>query len=332
MRLGIVLAVLFVLSGCQAMEAGSTRSRSTPTDAMTQLASVLPGDFDNHEQVARESAGEAGVGRAGAVRVQHSLRLVDRGHEEITWLWRLQSEGKQRRDAIWFIRAHRAADGRHVRIVPYRAIEPAAARAQFTQPPPQPFRYDPAQWAALDACAENGEWDGAKFSAAADSTACSALLPGLGDDAALLPLRLSTDTDMIRVATFSDLSRGADAVQEARRVRWFSGWAAINGGGPRATAANQDWHMQNGLRLSSEGGRVALHWRDGASSGYSLELERTSYPERKLSVLQLNVIDDSSSKTLTYVWTDMHANAIGLNLGWLQGGFTEQVATPAGAR
>jgi hypothetical protein len=291
---------------------------------MTQLASVLPGDFDNHEQIARDS------GRVEALHVQHSLRLVDRGREEITWLWRLHSEGKQQRDAIWFTRAHQAADGRHVRIVLYRSIDPAAARAQFAEAP-QPFHFDPAQWAELDACAENGQWDGAKFSSAADSTACSALLPGLGDDAALLPLRLSTDADMIRVATFSDLSRGADAVEEARRVRWFSGWAAINGGGPRATAANQDWHMQNGLRLSSEGGRVALHWRDGAPSGYSLELERTSYPERKLSVLQLNVIDDSSSKTLTYVWTDMHANAIGVNLGWLQGGFTEQAAKPAAA-
>ena len=111
-------------------------------------------------------------------------------------------------------------------------------------------------------------------------------------------------------------------MQEARRVRWFSGWAAINGGGPRASAENQDWHLQRDLRLGSEGSRIALHWRDGAPSGYSLELERTSYPERKLSVLQLNVIEDASGKTMTYAWTDPHADAIGLNLGWLQVGLT----------
>jgi hypothetical protein len=147
------------------------------------------------------------------------------------------------------------------------------------------------------------------------------LLPGLGQDAALLPLRLSIDGDMLRVATFADTSRSADAVEEARRVRWYDGWAAINGGGPNAKSDNKDWHLQRDLHLSSEGGRVALHWRDGAPSGYSLELERTSYPERKLSVLQLNVIDDASGRTMTYVWSDPGVGSIGLNLGWLQAGF-----------
>jgi len=163
-------------------------------------------------------------------------------------------------------------------------------------------------------------------SAAASTEACSALLPGLGEGAALLPLRFSIDGDMLRVATFADAPRGADAVEEARRVRWFEGWAVINGGGPQAKAGNQDWHLDRDLRLSSEGGRVPLRWRDGAAAGWSLELERTSYPERKLSVLQLNVIDDASGKVLTYVWADPQANAIGMNLGWLQLGFAQSAS------
>src|SRR5262249_50515411 len=178
-------------------------------------------------------------------------------------------------------------------------------------------------------CALDLTWDGSKISAAANAEGCSALLPGLGEVAALLPLRFSIDGDMLRVATFADAPRGADAIEEARRVRWFEGWAVVNGGGPQAKAGNQDWHLDRDLRLSSEGGRTPLRWRDGAPTGWTLELEHTSYPERKLSVLQLNVIDDASSKVLTYVWADPQANAIGMNLGWLQLGFTQ---TTPGAR
>ena len=110
--------------------------------------------------------------------------------------------------------------------------------------------------------------------------------------------------------------------------RWFSGWAAINGGGPQARADNTDWHMQNDLRLSSDGARVALHWRDGVATGYSLELAHASYPGRKLVALQLNVIEDKTGKSITYVWADDKADSIGLNLGWLQVGLQEE-ALPA---
>jgi hypothetical protein len=112
--------------------------------------------------------------------------------------------------------------------------------------------------------------------------------------------------------------------------REFAGWAAINGGGPQARATNNDWHMQDDLRLSIGGARVPLHWRDGVAAGYSLELVRASYPDRKLVVLQLNVIEDAGGKTLTYVWTDDKADAIGLNLGWLQVGLQQVAADRQG--
>ena len=115
----------------------------------------------------------------------------------------------------------------------------------------------------------------------------------------------------------------------APTVRAFSGWAAINGGGPLARANNSDWHLQNDLRLSEAGGRVKLHWRDGVATGYSLELKHQSYPERKLDVLQLDVVEDASGKTMTYVWADESARALGLNLGWLQVGLrADEVAVP----
>lgn len=319
----VVLFGLIVLAGCQNLATGPQHARSAAgidAGALANLAAVLPGDYDNHEQVERaRAANKAGTGIA-PMHVQHSLRVVESGRDSVTWLWRLSVSGKTGSNSIWLMRALVSADGHHLRFVPSRPTDAAAAQAQFAGPA-NAFHFEAAQWAELDPCAQSGQWDGAKFSAAANVESCSALLPGLGEDAALLPLRFSFDGDMLRVATFADSSRSADAFEEARRVRWYDGWAAINGGGPNAKSDNNDWHLQRDLRLSSEGGRAALHWRDGAPSGYSLELERTSYPERKLSVLQLNVIDDGSGRTITYAWTDPAVGTIGLNLGWLQVGF-----------
>ena len=113
------------------------------------------------------------------------------------------------------------------------------------------------------------------------------------------------------------------------QTRSFAGWAAINGGGPQARASNTDWHLQGDLHLVEGGGRVALHWRDGVATGYSLELKHQNYPERKLSVLQLDVIEDANGKTLTYVWSDDNARSLGLNLGWLQVALQIEAAPPA---
>lgn len=327
----VLLLGLTALAGCQSLGTGSQHAHSAvgvDAGALANLAAMLPGDYDNHEQVERaQAANKAGTGIV-PMRVQHSMRVVESGRDNVTWLWRLSVIGKAGSSSIWLLRATVAADGHRLRFVPSRPTDTATAQALFADTG-KAFHFEAAQWADLEPCAQSGEWDGRKFSAAANVESCSALLPGLGEAAALLPLRLSIDADMLRVATFADSSRSADAIEEARRVRWYDGWAAINGGGPNAKSDNNDWHLQRDLRLSSEGGRAPLHWRDGAPSGYTLELERTSYPERKLSVLQLNVIDDASGRTVTYVWTDPAVGTIGLNLGWLQVGFGPAAAPGA---
>ena len=315
-----MLAGLAALAGCEAMAPVGKHPRGGTDDPLARLVAGLPGEYDNHEQVAHSR------GEAAPTRVQHDVRRVDSGRDAATWLWRLHSLDNTALTSIWLLRAQATEKGGRVRLVPYRPLDKAVAEAAFG-PAPKTFKFVAEQWAELAPCALDGVWDEVKFSAAASIEACSALLPGLGETAALLPLRLQLEDDMLRVATFSDSARGADAIELARRVRWFDGWAAINGGGPQAKAANQDWHLDRDVRLSSEGGRVALKWRDGSPSGYTLELERTAYPERKLTVLQLNVIDDRSGSSLTYAWTDPQAQAIGVNLGWLQVGLTR--AAPA---
>lgn len=318
MRAIALLILSGLLAACQ-----SAPSRGVPAgDALARLDTALAGDWDNHEQV-KSSASGTSAGTAVAIpRVRESLRRVDSRRDGSLWLWRLESDdAKAQTKALWLFLITSTDNDNRVTLTPYRPLDPAAADAMFDGK--RKFHFDTAQWAELAPCVQTGEWKDARFQAQADAAACSAMLPGLGAVAALLPLRLTVDGEMLRSSTFADQARGLDARSDARRVRWFSGWAAINGGGPKARAGNNDWHMQKDLRLSSEGGRVELHWRDGAASGYSLELERTTYAERKLHVLQLNVIEDASGQTIDYVWADPGTRAIGFNLGWLQVGLNE---------
>ena len=325
-RIALIGLLLSFLVGCQAAgprhAAGETAAEG---DAISRLVRAMPGDYDNHEQVAHAATTRKSDGAIAPLQVQHGLRVVETGRDGASLLWRLAIAG-QPTTAVWLLRIQATAPGR-LRLLPFRPLDAALAQKQFTDLAAT-FHFDAAQWAALDPCAQSGQWDNASFSASASVEACSALLPGLGQEAALLPLRFSLAQDVLHVATFADTSRGSEAVEDARRVHWFEGWAAINGGGPQAKSDNNDWHLQRDLRLSSEGGRVNLRWRDGAPSGYSLQLERTSYPERKLAVLQLEVIEDASGRVVTYAWSDPAAASLGFNLGWLQAGFVQQAAAP----
>ena len=313
MRYQAMFVALVMLSGCQM---ATVHGGAAQGDGLAKLEAALGGEYDNHEQVQQAAAGV----HAGTALATPHLRERWKALGDNLWLWRLQTlDQANATEASWLYRLT-IADGR-VKMMPYRALDAATVKA-ITNDKTR-FKFDAVQWAELVPCVQLGEWKNAQFDAAADAAACSALLSGLGESAGLLPLRMALDGDVLRSITFADQARGAEARIDARRLRWFGGWAAINGGGQNARSDNQDWHMQKDLRLSSEGGRVPLRWRDGAASGWSLELARTSYPERKLNVLQLNIVDDASGRALDYVWANPETSSIGFNLGWLQVGLTE---------
>src|SRR5882724_8133598 len=248
-----VVTTLTLLSGCQ-VPATRTVETISNGDTTVRLEAVLAGDYDNDEQARQASTRARAGNQVMAPHLREQWRLLERGRDHSLWLWHWQSQSQDQAGMVtadWLYRLAPANDGNRIVLTPYRAIDPAAAKAALTDK--KDFKFVAAQWAELTPCALTGDWKSTQFSASADATACSALLPGLGESASLLPLRFTIDSDMLRAATFADQARGAGAGIDARRLRWFSGWAAINGGGPRAKAENQDWHMQRDLRLSSEG-------------------------------------------------------------------------------
>jgi hypothetical protein len=304
----LVMLVATTLVGCQSMPTSSPKGAPTGT----QSATALEGVYDNHEQVwnARE--------QAGVIAPPH-VRVAIQATPDREWsLWQIHLETAAPIDALWAVRRV-AQGGGNLVLVPHRALvaDPAQGKA-----------FDSKQWAPLDACALRGAGDMQSMRIVADPGACAALAPGIGAQAALLPLAIEREGEWLRVRLYADQARGPEAREDARKVRVYGGWAAINGGGPDASADSRDWHMDRSIRIASEGGRTVLAWRDGQPSGYSLMLERLTYRDGNVPVLKLSVVEDATQRTLAYAWADPHAARIGINLGWVQVGIERDAATP----
>lgn len=307
-RTAIVLIAL-VLVACQNLR----RADSTSAARTTAIAQpLLLGEFDNYEQVwrARENA-------ASAVPPPHVVVTIEATPQADWALWRVHLDATPAMDATWAM--HTTQAGGAVAVIPHRALVAAPAAASA---------FDAQQWAPLDACVLRSAAGGLR--ASADVAACTAIAPGIGAQAALLPLAIEHDGEWLRVRLYADQARGADVREDTRQVRWFDGWAAVNGAGPKAGADSKDWHMDRTLRIGSEGGRYALKWRDGNAAGYTLALERLTYREGNVPVLKLSVVDVADGRTLAYAWANPEATSIGINLGWLQVGLNRaDIAMPA---
>ena len=308
--------LLVVLVASSILSCHDVRRADTATHA-TAGASPVADVFDNHEQVWR--AQEAA---SGTVAPPHVVVSIESAKDAEWSIWHVRLDANPVLEAAWAMRRTAQSDGT-VLLIPHRALvaAPAAAAA-----------FDSQQWTALDACALHGTNSGGHLHASADIAACTAIAPGIGATAALLPISIEHEGEWLRVRLYADQARGADAREDARLVRWFGGWAAVNGGGPKADATSRDWHMNRELRLGSEGGRAPLKWRDGSASGYSLALERLTYRDGDVPVLKLSVIDDASGSTLAYAWANPEATRIGINLGWVQVGLEREGVVEAASK
>jgi hypothetical protein len=306
------LGVLFVaalVSACHTMPAAPSAARSAAATTESRV-----GVFDNHEQVWQ-------AGESKAAGVPHVVVSIEPAPDPEWAVWHVRLDAAPPLETSWAIRSSAPGEGARM-LTPYRPVVASPSPASD---------FDTKQWTPLDGCALRAAR--ADETLSADVASCIAIAPGIGADAALLPLTVQRDGEWLHVRLYADQARGADAREDLRRVRWFAGWAAINGGGAKADAANRDWHIDRKLRIGSEGGRYALKWRDGNASGYSLMLERLTYREGNVPVLKLSVVSDADGSTLAYAWANPEATRIGINLGWVQIGLSgeDQPAAAAGA-
>jgi hypothetical protein len=104
-----------------------------------------------------------------------------------------------------------------------------------------------------------------------------------------------------------------------KRVRWFEGWTAIlKSGEPQIF--NQDFSAEEydgktKILIHDQGGTVKVNEK------YSIQLAQLQH-RSGLWVLTFKVIENASGKAIAYSWTNPEAERIGINLRWLQSGFT----------
>ena len=118
---------------------------------------------------------------------------------------------------------------------------------------------------------------------------------------------------------------GSEQPYRNRRVRHFSGWAAIERGSfaPESSEA-EEMLLVPDLRLHNEGQIIPLVTAAGDATGYSAELARLTYQNTRVAVLKLAVLDSQTGDTVAYAWANPGAGRIGINLGWLQVGLTAE--------
>jgi hypothetical protein len=113
----------------------------------------------------------------------------------------------------------------------------------------------------------------------------------------------------------------ANVHHKLKRAQIFTGWTAVLKDGSTemrgADAPAEAWDGQRNLQIHDQGGTVKINEK------FSAELAQLAY-KNGTRVLKLGIVETASGKTVAYVWASPEAERIGINLRWIQAGFTLQ--------
>ena len=109
----------------------------------------------------------------------------------------------------------------------------------------------------------------------------------------------------------------------ARRVRYYRGWIALHRHRIDPSAAEDDVILIRNLRLHDEGSLFPIE-DAGEPTGYAVELARLTYQNTGTAVLKIGIVDQADGETLSYAWTAPLSDRVGINLRWVQAGFTRE--------
>lgn len=100
-----------------------------------------------------------------------------------------------------------------------------------------------------------------------------------------------------------------------KRCRYFKGWIAVE----KEPKSNEYYLMRN-IRLHDQGHKIQLIDKSGEATKYFVELSEVIY-RSGIDVLKLAVYEEGKKKSLCYVWTNVEAKRIGINMRTITAGF-----------
>ncbi len=111
----------------------------------------------------------------------------------------------------------------------------------------------------------------------------------------------------------------ANIHHKLKKVRMFEGWTAVLKSGSTEMlgedAPADDWTGQRNLMIHDQGGMVKINEK------FSAQLAQLTH-RNGTKVLTLKIIESASGKSAAYTWANTEAERIGINLRWIQVGFT----------
>lgn len=113
-----------------------------------------------------------------------------------------------------------------------------------------------------------------------------------------------------------------------RKVRYFDGWIWIKHAGPQAAPDDRRASFTRNVRIHNAGTFLPIRHEDGSESPYLLELAQLTYQNTRTAILKIGIVDKATRKSLAYAWASTDSARVGINLGWLQAGFTLKAQQP----
>jgi hypothetical protein len=109
-----------------------------------------------------------------------------------------------------------------------------------------------------------------------------------------------------------------------KRCRIFTGFMVVKKDPPSDTLrreGKEEYITLRNISLHDQGGRVRCISETGEQTKYSVELSQVIY-QTGLPVLKLAIYEEGNPKALAYTWANTDARRIGINLRYVQAGFS----------
>ena len=128
---------------------------------------------------------------------------------------------------------------------------------------------------------------------------------------------------MAILAVFSIMTSADDKAEQARVAIAYGGWAAIKRQHLDPKAQDDKWISMRNISTKDDGQIITIMDRDQPTP-YSLELIVITYEQTNTTVLKLALYEKGKDKSIAYIWGEPGAGRLGLNLRWMQTGFTRE--------
>lgn len=127
------------------------------------------------------------------------------------------------------------------------------------------------------------------------------------------------------IASNSALADASNPVQAKATLRTplqYIGWAVLKRNIIDPSAKEDDWISMRNISVTDDGKRIRL--MDGEKeTPYTIELIEITYEASNTTVLKLALYEEGNDRAFTYIWGEPGATRLGLNLRWIQAGFTK---------